>query len=108
MTPRIETTAAPVPIRYRPMERDQVPSTGGSPALPSHGTAGQRAHHDQPRHADATRPPQPTTRVDYHQARSVLKFHDQRGTLIYQIPPAGALQLIEQADDVKPSLSVWA
>lgn len=33
-------------------------------------------------------------RFEYEQAHRVVKVHDSRGVLIYQIPPQGALQLI--------------
>lgn len=108
MTPRIETIAASFLIPPRPLDHGQPPRTDGPTALPSHGTEGRRTPDGQPLPTDATRAPQPTTRVEYHQDRSVLKVHDNRGTLIYQIPSAGALLLIEQAETADPVLSVRA
>lgn len=106
MTPRIEANAALVLIPHRPLDRGQTPSTGGPPALLPQGPDGRRAKPGQPMPTDATRAPQPTTRVEYHQDRTVLKVHDNRGTLIYQIPSAGALLLIEQSETADPVLSV--
>ena len=37
-------------------------------------------------------------RFEYEQAHRVMKVHDSRGVLIYQVPPQGALQLILQAE----------
>lgn len=108
MTPRIEANAAPVLIPHRPLDRGQTPRTDGPTALPSLGIEGRRAQPGQPMPTDAPRAPQPTTRLEYHPDRSVLKVHDNRGTLIYQIPSAGTLLLIEQSATADPALSVRA
>lgn len=108
MTPRIETIAASVLIPHRPGGLGQTPSTGGPPAPPTQGPDGRRTLPGLPMPSDTTRAPQPTTRVEYHADRSVLKVHDNRGTLIYQIPSAGTLLLIELAETADPVLSVRA
>ncbi len=47
-------------------------------------------------------------RVEYEQDRVVLKLQDHRGVLIYQIPPAGALLLIQQEEKRTSRLDVHA
>jgi hypothetical protein len=58
--------------------------------------------------AQAPAAPPPSIRVEYQQNHPVLMLHDQRGVLIYQVPPKGALQLIRQAEAPGNVLNVQA
>ncbi len=81
----------------------------GDPSAVQSPTAdGRRAQAGQAMTDDAVPTPQPAIRIEYQLDRSVLKVHDSRGTLIYQIPSAGTLLLIEQTESAGTMLNVRA
>lgn len=109
MTPIADALSARAYPQPQPADRHRDASAG---ALPASQTGQSARGPDVP----AGRPePTPTAsllgsgiRVEYQQDRPVLKVHDSRGTLIYQMPSAGTLILIEQGAARDPVLSVQA